>query len=145
MSEIALPLRNLELRSKYVERWIFLSITAPIILDYFFAGSTTARYFRILVVMVIVFLVLIRRNEFLSRELIGAGTIFLTTVLYLAGTVSAVFRGGVITPNFISLLTFMMLVGFNFDLYSIECLYLISKLNDFFKFVSILKMHKNYI
>jgi O-antigen ligase len=54
---------------------------------------------------------------FLIGQFVGLEVLFLTVMLFLVGTIAGLSRGGVITPNIISLLLLMMAVGLNFDLY----------------------------
>ena len=93
------------------------SIVIPAILDFYFIDSSFARYSRILILLLILSSAIIDYKLFLNAEAVGVGTILMAVGLYLVGTMSALSRGGVITPNFATLLVLLLLASLNFDLY----------------------------
>lgn len=108
-----------EKRGAYLRIWIIATVVVPIILDYVFLGSSAARYSRILIFGMISASLLTNTRLFLSKKLIGFDTSFLALLLYLIGTIAGLAKGGVITPNFVSLWLLMIVVGLNFDLYAV--------------------------
>lgn len=104
-------------RARYLKVWITTSIVIPIVLDFVFLGSAVARYSRILLFFFIFASLLVNSKYFLSGKFVGFDTTILTILLYLVGTIAGLTRGGAITPNIVTLLLFMIIVGLNFDLY----------------------------
>jgi len=103
-------------RIKYINAYVLAILMVPTILDYFFIGSSAARYSRILIFLGISASLIINRESMFKSRLIGMGTIALIAILYIIGTFSAVTQGGVITPNIALLLVFLLLVSANIDL-----------------------------
>jgi O-antigen ligase len=108
------------IRARYLRVWITTSLVIPIVLDFIFFGSPVARYSRILIFLIISASLLVNRNDFLTGKFIGFDTTIFTALLYLVGTFAGLTRGGVITPNILTLLLFMIIVGLNFDLYEVS-------------------------
>ena len=106
-------------RAKYLNGWIISTLAVPVILDFLFLGTSTARYSRILLFLIISASLLLNAKLFLSGGFVGAEIVFLTVLLYLVGTIAGVSRGGVITPNIASLVLLLAIIGLNFDLYKI--------------------------
>ena len=103
-------------RARYLQVWITTSIVIPIVLDFIFFGSAVARYSRILVFFTISASLLVNSKHFLRGKFIGFDTTILTILLYLVGTIAGLRHGGVITPNIVTLLLLMIIVGLNSDL-----------------------------
>ena len=103
-------------RAKYLQVWITMSIVIPIVLDFIFLGSSAARYSRVLVFFTISASLLVNSKHFLSGKFIGFDTTILALLLYLVGTIASLTHGGVITPNIVTLLLLMIIVGLNSDL-----------------------------
>jgi O-antigen ligase len=117
VSEVADLARVNMLRRKYLKSWVMSILLIPTILDYFFMGSSAARFSRVLIVCVIVGSMMARRDIFFISKVNGGDTIFLVSVLFFIGSVSALNSGGVFTPNILLLLILLFFVGTNIDLY----------------------------
>ena len=102
-------------RIKYINAYVLAILIVPTTLDYFFIGSSAARYSRILIFLGISASLIINRESMFKSRLIGMETIALTVILYVIGTFSAVTQGGVITPNIALLLVFLLVVSANID------------------------------
>ena len=106
-------------RMRYLKGWIISTIALPVILDFLFLGTSIARYSRVLLVFIVSASLLLNSKLFLSGKFVGAEIVFLTVMLYLVGTIAGLSRGGTITPNIVSLLLLLVIIGLNFDLYKI--------------------------
>ena len=106
-------------RARYLNGWIISTVVVPVILDFLFLGTSVARYSRILLFLIVSASLLLNSKLFLSGGFVGAEIVFLTVLLYLVGTIAGLSRGGVVTPNIVSLLLVLVIIGLNFDLYKI--------------------------
>jgi O-antigen ligase len=106
-----------KLRRRYLKFWILGILLIPTILDYFFMGSYAARLSRVVVLLAVLTSMLVRREIFLVSKISGMESILLVLVLYAVGTISALKRGGVLTPNISLLLLLLFFIGANMDLY----------------------------
>ena len=104
-------------RASYLRLWLIASLVVPIVLDFIFFGSRAARYSRVILFCVVSVSLLVNSKYFLTGKFVGVDTIFFTILLFLVGTIAGFIHGGVITPNFATLLLFMIIAGLNFDLY----------------------------
>ncbi len=104
-------------RAKYVMAWVLVAIAAPVVLDFLFYRSSVARFARVVIFLSILAMVLIESKLFLSGKLVGLPVLLGVVFLYLTGTVSAITRGGVATPNVALLILLLLILSLNFDVY----------------------------
>jgi O-antigen ligase len=115
-----------KLRERYVTWWAVSIICVPVALDFFFFGTQIARLARIIIFAAVSAFLLINHKLFLNSKVFGASTVLAVGCVYGIGTVSDLSLGGVITPNILLLLLFLVMTATNIDLYE-TCLEATSK------------------
>jgi O-antigen ligase len=106
-----------KLREKYVAWWTVAILTVPVILDFFFFGTQIARLSRVIIFAGVLASFLTNHKLFMKSKMVGQYSVFLVASVYVIGTVSDLSYGGVLTPNFVLLLLFLVLTATNMDLY----------------------------
>jgi O-antigen ligase len=111
-------------RIQFLRIFIISSLVIPTLLDFFLSGTSAARYGRVLIFFLVSSLTLLNYRIFLSQTFVGLGSLSLVATLYLLGSLVAVTKGGVFTPNFLLLFFLLLVVAGNFDLFSkaLDCI-----------------------
>ena len=104
-------------REQTIKLYVVLILVVPVMLDLLFYGTNVARLSRIGLTLLVTASVLINHNLFLKNKLVGQDTVILIVALYALGTIVSLSHGGVLTPLFLSLLIFSIILALNIDCY----------------------------
>jgi O-antigen ligase len=104
---------NSEVTHRLIKISVFILIAVPILFDFIFYGSNIARISRVIGAFVVLSICWARNDQLFSNRMGGELVIFLTSLLYVIGTFSAIINQGAITPNVISLLIFLLIAAGN--------------------------------
>ena len=104
-------------REQTIKLYVVLILVVPVMLDLLFYGTTVARFSRIGITLLVTASALINHNLFLKNKLVGQDTVILIVALYALGTIVSLSHGGVLSPLFLSLLIFSIILALNIDCY----------------------------